>query len=81
MVSEINRHRRTRGAGLAQWAERPTPDQVMVSGRDLTVPGWGPTSGSVLTVQILEAASDSVSPSLTLPLPHSCSDSLSLKNE
>ena len=35
--------------------------------------------GSVLTVQRLEPASDSVSPSLSLPLPHSHAVSLSQK--
>ena len=37
-----------------------------------------PTSGSVQTNQSLEPASDSVSPSGSLPLPHSHSVSLSL---
>ena len=38
-----------------------------------------PASGSVLTAQSLEPAWDSVSPSLSLPLPHSRSVSLSQK--
>ena len=38
------------------------------------------TLGSVLTAKILEPASDSVSPPLSLPLPCSRSVSLSLKN-
>ena len=32
--------------------------------------GSGPALGSVLTAQSLEPASDSVSPSLSVPLPH-----------
>ena len=50
------------------------------SGHDLKVPGFKSTWGSVLTVQSLEPASDSVclSPSLSLPLPCLCSVSLSL---
>ena len=53
------------GAWVAQSVERPTSVQVMIS--------WfvssSPTSGSVLTAQSLEPASDSVSPSLSAPLP------------
>ena len=52
-----------RGTCVAQLFERPTSAQVMVS--------WfvssSPTSGSVLTAQSLEPASDSVSPSLSAP--------------
>ena len=48
---------------MAQSVEHPTSAQVMIS--------WfvslGPTSGSVLTAQSLEPASDSVSPSLSAP--------------
>ena len=43
--------------------------------------GSSPVSASVLTAQSLEPASDSVSPSLTLPLPCSHSASLSFKNK
>ena len=50
---------------MAQSVERPTSAQVMIS--------WfmtlSPTSGSVLTAQSLEPASDSVSPSLPDPPP------------
>ena len=50
------------------------------SGHDLTIPEFSPSSGSVLTAQILEPASDSVPLSLplSLPLPHTCSVSLCL---
>ena len=61
-----------RGAWVAQSLKRPTLAQVMIS----RFVGSSPASGSVLTAQSLEPASDSVSPSL--PLPHSCSVSLSL---
>ena len=48
---------------MAQSVERPTSAQVMIS--------WfassSPASGSVLTAQSLEPASDSVSPSLSAP--------------
>ena len=40
-----------------------------------------PKLGSVLTTQCLEPASDSVSPPVSLPLPHLHSVSLSLKNK
>ena len=40
-----------------------------------------PTSGSVLTAQSLELALDSMSPSLSSPLPLSLSFSVSLKNK
>ena len=50
---------------MAQWVKRPTLAQVMIS--------WfvslGPASGSVLTAQSPEPASDSVSPSLSVPPP------------
>ena len=47
---------------MAQSVERPTSAQVMIS---WTVSS-SPASGSVLTAQSLEAASDSVSPPLSL---------------
>ena len=63
------------GAWVAQSVERPTSAQVMIS-RSVSS---SPASGSVLTAQSLEPASDSVSPSLALPLPRSAlSVSLSL---
>ena len=66
-----------RGAWVAQLVERPTSAQVMVS-RSV---GSSPVMGSVLTVQSLEPASDSVSPSLSAPPPLMLCLSLSLKNE
>ena len=53
--------------GVAQLVECPTSAQVMIS----QLVGSSPASGSVLMAQSLEPASDSVSPSLSLPLPHS----------
>ena len=50
-----------RGAWVAQLVERPTSPQVMIS----RFMGSGPVSGSVLTAQSLEPASDSLSPSLS----------------
>ena len=52
-----------RGAWVAQSVERPTSAQVMIS-RSVSS---SPASGSVLTAQSLEPASDSVSPSLSAP--------------
>ena len=67
----------SRGAWVAQLVKRLTSAQVMIS--------WSvclsPASGSVLTTQSLKPVSDSVSPSLSLTLPRSCSVSLCLKNE
>ena len=64
-----------RGAWVAQWVERPTSAQVMIS----RFVGSSPASGSVLTAPSLEPASDSGSPSLSAPpLLTLC---LSLKNE
>ena len=63
------------GAWVAQLAERPTSTQVIIS----QFVGSSPTSGSVLTAQSLEPASDSVSLSLC-PSP-TCALSLSLKNK
>ena len=51
------------GAWVAQSVERPTLAQVMIS----QYQGSSPVSGSVLTAQSLEPASDSVSPSLSAP--------------
>ena len=50
-----------RGAWVAQSLKRPTSTQFMISGSV----GSSPASGSVLTAQSLEPASDSVSPSLS----------------
>ena len=50
---------------MAQSVERLTPAQVMIS----QLVDLSPASGSVLTVQSLEPALDSVSPSLCAPNP------------
>ena len=63
------------GAWVAQSVKRQTSAQVMIS----QLLGSSPTLGSVLTVRSLEPALDSVSPSLSLPLPRSCYVSLSQK--
>ena len=60
---------------MAQSVERPTWAQVMVS-RSVSS---SPASGSVLKAQSLEPASDSVSPSLSVP--PSLILRLSLKNK
>ena len=52
-----------RGAWVAQLVKRPTSAQVVIS----QFVSLSPTSGSVLTAQSLEPASDSVSPSLSAP--------------
>ena len=51
------------GAWVAQSVKRPTLAQVMIS----RFVSSGPESGSVLTAQSLEPASDSLSPSLSAP--------------
>ena len=51
------------GAWVAQSVERLTSAQVMIS----RLMSSSPASGSVLTAQSLEAASESVSPSLSAP--------------
>ena len=53
------------GTWVAQLVERPTLAQVMIS----WFVGSSPTSGSVLTAQSLEPASDSVSSSLSASPP------------
>ena len=62
---------------VARLVKRPTSAQVMISG----FVSLSPASGSVLTAQSLEPASDSVCPSLSAPPHHSHSVSLSLKNK
>ena len=54
---------RSRGAWVAQLVEHPTSAQVMIS----RFMSSSPASGSLLTAQSLEPASDSVSPSLSAP--------------
>ena len=72
------------GPWVAQSVKHPTSVQVMIS----RFMSSGPALGSVLTAQSLKPASDSVSPSLSLPhptptcalpLPHLCSVSLPSK--
>ena len=63
------------GAWVAQSVKHLTSAQVLIS-RSVS---WSPASGSVLTAQSLEPASDSVSPPLSLPLPCLCAFSLSQK--
>ena len=58
-----------RGAWVAQWIEHPTSAQVMIS----QFVSSSPASGSVLTAQSLEPASDSVSPSLCPSPTHALS--------
>ena len=53
------------GAWVAQSVEQPTLARVMIS-RSMSS---SPVSGSVLTAQSLEPASDSVSPPLSTPPP------------
>ena len=59
---------------MAQSVEHPTSAQVMIS----QLRSSSPTLGSVLTAQILEPASDSVSPSLSLCLSPTHALSLSV---
>ena len=54
-----------RDAWVAQSIRHPTLAQVMIS----EFVSLSPTLGSVLTAQSLEPASDSLSPSLSAPLP------------
>ena len=54
---------------MAQTIKRPTSAQVMIS----QIMGSSPVSGSALTAQSLEPASDSVSPSLCLSPAHALS--------
>ena len=63
------------GAWVAQLVRHPTSAQVMIS----QSVGLSPASGSVLTAQSLEPASDSVSPSLSAPPPLALCLSLSFK--
>ena len=58
---------------MAQWVERPTSAQVMIS----RFVSSSPASGSVLTAQSLEPASNSVSPSLSVLSPLARTHSLS----
>ena len=62
------------GGWVAQSSERPTSAQVMIS----QFVSSSPTSGSMLTAQGLEPASDSVSPTLSAPPLHTLCLSLPL---
>ena len=62
---------------MAQSVKHPTSAQVMIS----QFVSSSPTSGSVLTAQSLEPASDSVSPSLSAPPPLALCLSLSKINK
>ena len=62
---------------MAQSVKRPTSAQVMIS----RFMGSSPTSGSMLTAQSPEPASDSVSPFLSVPPLLALSLFLSLKNK
>ena len=55
----------SRDTWVAQLVRHPTSAQVMISHSVSS----GPASGSVLTAQSLEPASDSVSPSFSAPNP------------
>ena len=58
-----------RGAWVAQLVKHLTSAQVTIS----KFMGLSPVSGSVLTAQSLEPASDSASPPLSAPPPLTCS--------
>ena len=75
MLMTCKDHGKVWDAWVALSVKRPTLAQVMIS----QFVGSSPASGSVLTAQSLEPASDSVSPSLSLPLSQSCAVSLSQK--
>ena len=62
---------------MAQSVEHPTSAQVMI----LRFVGSSPASGSVLTAQSLELASESLSPSLSAPPPLTLCLSLSLSQK
>ena len=72
-LSKLNKHW---GTWVAQSVKRPTSTQVTISQSVSS----SLASGSGLTAQGLEPASDSVSPFLSDP-PPSCSVSLCLKNK
>ena len=63
------------GAWMAQLVERPASAQIM----DLWFVSSSPMLGSVLTARSLEPASDTVSPSLSVPPMLALSLSRSLK--
>ena len=63
------------GTWVVQWFEQPTSAQVVIS----RFVSSSPASGSVLTAQRLQPASNSVSPSLSDPPPLTLCLSLSQK--
>ena len=75
-INTLNTHLRW-GAWVAQSVKRLTSAQVMTS----QFVGLSPAWGSVLTAQSLEPALDSVSPSLSAPLPLMLCLSLSLSQK
>ena len=75
MREDWQRAKLYQGAWAVQSVKRLTSAQVMSS----WFVGSSPVLGSVLTAQSLASASDSVSPSLSLSLPHLCSLGLSQK--
>ena len=72
-TNNMKKKKALRGAWVAQSVKPLTSAQVVI----LQFVSLSPGSGSVLTAQSLEPASDCVSPSLSAP-PHLCS--VSLKN-
>ena len=74
---EKQRDRKLWGAWLAQLVKCPTSAQVMIS----WFVGLSPASGSVLTAQRLEPASDSVSSSLSASSLFALSLSFSLSQK
>ena len=75
-MGRVMKSKPTQGTWVAQSVKWPTSAQVMIS-RSVSS---SPASGSVLTAQSLEPASDSVSPSLC-PSPAHTPSSLCLKNK
>ena len=74
IIKQAKKKATTWGPWVAQSVKRPTLAHVMIS----QFMRSSPTSGSVLTTQGLEPASDFVSPSLSAPPPLALSLSLSL---
>ena len=77
MINAHQKKKKNQGACVVQLVEHQTSAQVMISQLMSSIPALG----SVLTARILEPTLDSVSPSVSLPLAHSHSVSVSLKNK
>ena len=75
--SQLSEAGKGKGLWVAQSVKHPTLTQVMIS----QLVGLSPPSGSVLTPQSLDPASDSVCVCLSLPLPCSSFASLSLSQK